>query len=223
MSLYPSLVVPTISDDKSNNTAVLSDSLDQSEMEPQNFRLQKIGELESFLRSKVEFRSALFKKYRRAVNIINSASALSAFIGLGAGVGGAASLATGVGLVPGIALEVFAGLSSLFDIAGVAIGRRCSAKAAKHEAIRVLASSKLNTIHSHVLKALEDNLISDDEYKLILEEIEKYRVMKDEIRSKSVGMAEGSISEGLKKELINKGREKARADFIKQLAASESP
>src|SRR5688572_32125868 len=99
MSLYPSLVVPTISDDKSNNAA---ESLDQSEMEPQNFRLQKIGELESFLRSKVEFRSALFKKYRRAVNIINSASALSAFIGLGAGVGGAASLATGVGLVPGI-------------------------------------------------------------------------------------------------------------------------
>ena len=220
MSLYPSLVVPKISDDKSNKPA--SESLDQSEMEPQNFRLQKIGELESFLRSEVEFRSALFKKYSRAVNIINGASASCAFIGLGAGVGGAASLATGVGLVPGIALEVFAGLLSLFDIAGVAIGRRCSAKAAKHEAIRVLASSKLNTIHSHVLKALEDNIISDDEYKLILEEIEKYRVMKDEIRSKSVG-SEGSISEGLKKELINKGREKARADFIKQLAASESP
>ena len=216
MSLYPSLAVPTISDDKSNNTA------DQSEMEPQNFRLQKIGELESFLRSEVEFRSALFKKYSRAVNMINGVSASSAVFGLGAGAGGAALLATGVGLVPGIILEVFAVLSSLFDVAGVAIGRRCSAKAAKHEAIRVLASSKLNTIHSHVLKALEDNLISEDEYKLILEEVEKYRVMKDEIRSKSVG-SEGSISEGLKKELINKGREKARADFIKQLAASESP
>src|SRR5688572_3489712 len=185
--------------------------------------LQKIGELEAFLRSEVEFRSALFKKYSRAVNMINGASASCAVFGLGAGAGGAALLATGVGLVPGIILEVCAVLSSLFDIAGVAIGRRCSAKAAKHEAIRVLASSKLNTIHSHVLKALEDNIISDDEYKLILEEIEKYRVMKDEIRSKSVGMAEGSISEGLKKELINKGREKARADFIKQLAASESP
>ena len=180
MSLYPSLAVPTISDDKSPESL---------EIEPQNFRLQKIGELESYLRSEVEFRSALFKKYSRAVNMINGVSASSAVFGLGAGAGGAALLATGVGLVPGIILEVFAVLSSLFDVAGVAIGRRCSAKAAKHEAIRVLASSKLNTIHSHVLKALEDNL----------------------------------ISEGLKKELINKGREKARADFMKQLAASESP
>ena len=47
--------------------------------------------------------------------------------------------------------------------------------------------------------------------------------MKDEIRSKSVRMVEGSVSEDLKKELINQGREKARAEFIKQLAASESP
>ena len=85
----------------------------------------------------------------------------------------------------------------------------------------MLASSKLKTIHSHVLKALEDNLISEDEYKLILEEIEKYRVMKDEIRSKSVRMVEGYVSE--EKELIKQGREKARAEFIKQLAASESP
>ena len=86
MSLYPSLAVPTISDDKSNNAA---ESLDQSEMEPQNFRLQKIGELESFLRSEVEFRSALFKKYSRAVNMINGFSASSAVFGLGAGAGGA--------------------------------------------------------------------------------------------------------------------------------------
>src|SRR5688572_28121363 len=112
MSLYPSLTVPTISDDKS------SESLDQSEMEPQNFRLQKIGELEGYLRSEVEFRSALFKKYSRAVNMINGASASCAVFGLGAGAGGAALLATGVGLVPGIILEVFAVLSGLFDVAG---------------------------------------------------------------------------------------------------------
>jgi len=213
MSLYPSLAVPTISDEK----------LSETETTPQTFRLQKIGELETFLRSEVEFRSALFKKYNRAVNMVNGASASCAVFGLSAGTGGLALIVTGVGLVPGLILEAFAFMSSLVDIAGVAISRRFSAKAAKHEAIRVLASSKLNTIHSHVLKAMEDNLISEEEYKLILEEIEKYRVMKDEIRSKSVRMVEGSVSEDLKKELIKEGREKARAEFIKQLAASESP
>src|ERR1043165_765656 len=213
MSLYPSLAVPTISDEK----------LSESETAPQTFRLQKIGELETFLRSEVEFRSALFKKYRRAVNLVNGASASCAVFGLSAGASGLALIVTGIGVVPGLILEAFVLMSSLVDIAGVAIGRKFSAKAAKHEAIRVLASSKLNTIHSHVLKAMEDNLISEEEYKLILEEIEKYRVMKDEIRSKSVRMVEGSVSEDLKKELINQVREKARAEFIKQLAASESP
>ena len=213
MSLYPSLVVPTISDEK----------ISESETTPQTFRLQKIGELEAFLRSEVEFRSALFKKYCRAVNLVNGASASCSLFGISAGTSGLALIVTGVGVIAGLILVAFAFMSSLVDLAGVAIRRRFSAKAAKHEAIRVLASSKLNTIHSHVLKAMEDNLISEDRYKLILEEIEKYRVMKDEIRSKSVRMVEGSVSEDLKKELINQGREKARAEFIKQLAASESP
>src|ERR1043165_74725 len=213
MSLYPSLEVPTLSDEK----------LSETETTPQTFRLQKIGELETFLRSEVEFRSALFKKYSRAVNMVNGASASCAVFGLSAGTDGLALIETGVGLVPGLIPEAFAFMFSLVDVAGVAISRRFSAKAAKHEAIRVLASSKLNTIHSHVLKAMEDNLISEDRYKLILEEIEKYRVMKDEMRSKSVRMVEGSVSEDLKKELIKEGREQARAEFIKQLTASESP
>jgi len=36
-----------------------------------------------------------------------------------------------------------------------------------------LASAKLNTVHSHIWKALEDCNISDDEYKLVIEEIKK--------------------------------------------------
>jgi len=214
MSLYPKLTDPIISDEK------LPETLAPPETTLQNFRLQKIGELEAYLRSEVEIRSALYKKYSRAVNMINGTSATCTLLGLGVGAGGAALLVTGVGIIPGLILEGFAVLSSLLDVAGVVVSRKCSAKAAKHEAIRVLASSKLNTIHSHVLKALEDDLVSEEEYKLILEEIEKYRVMKDEIRNKSVGT---DVNEDLKKELIQKGREKARAEFLKQLAASESP
>ena len=60
------------------------------------------------------------------------------------------------------------------------MSRKCSVKAAKHEAVRVLASSKLNTVHSHISKALEDCNISDEEYELVLEDVEKYRVMKEE-------------------------------------------
>jgi len=93
-------------------------------------------------------------------------------------------LASGIGFVPGLALEAVTGVAGLQDAAGVVVSRRCSRKVAKHEAVRILASSKLNTVHSHISKALEDCKISDDEYKLVLDEVEKYRAMKEELRRK---------------------------------------
>jgi len=44
--------------------------------------------------------------------------------------------------LPGLVLEGFTGIAGLLDVAGIKVSRRCSAKGAKHEAIRVLASSK---------------------------------------------------------------------------------
>jgi hypothetical protein len=56
-------------------------------------------------------------------------------------------------------------------------------------------------VHSQCSKALEDCTISDDEYKLILDEMGKYRAMKEEIHKK---MAAGSsvLDEETKNELI---------------------
>ena len=123
----------------------------------------------------------------------------------------------------GLALEAITGVAGLFDIVGVAVSRRCSTKAAKHEAVRILAVSKLNTVHSHISKALEDCAVSDNEYKLILDEVEKYRTMKEELRRKHAPAAGSMIDEETKNELIRRGREQARASFLKKLAISESP
>jgi len=86
-----------------------------------------------------------------------------------------------------------------------------------------LALSKLNTVHSHISKALEDCSISDDEYKLVLGEVEKYRTMKDELRRKHAPAAGSLIGEDAKNALIQRGRGEARASFLKKLTASESP
>jgi len=124
--------------------------------DPQQFRLQKIGELEVFLRSEVECRSRLHKKYRRAVNAVDgTCAALGTTCIVNGAVGfGLLASASGIGFVAGITLAVVSGVAGLFDVAGVAVSRRCSAKAAKHEAVRMLAASKLNTVHSHISKAL---------------------------------------------------------------------
>ena len=47
----------------------------------------------------------------------------------------------------------------------------------------MLASSKLDTVASHISKALMDDYISDEEFKLIMEELNKYKAMKEEIRN----------------------------------------
>ena len=73
----------------------------------------------------------------------------------------------------------------------------------------MIASTKLNTISSHISKALTDNKITDDEFRLILEELEKYKVMKEEIRTKTKKTIMGETKESL----IERGRQEARESF----------
>ena len=175
----------------------------------QQFRLQKIGELEAFLCAEVESRSRLNKKYHRAVYTIDGTCAALGATCIVTGAAGAGLLASGIGFVPGIALEVVTGVAGLFDVAGVAVSCRCSAKAAKHEAICVLAISKLNTVHSHI--------ISDEEYKLVLEEIEKYRAMKEKIRRKNAPAVRSVIDEKIKKR-ADKARTRPNPCLVHQKA-----
>ena len=55
-------------------------------------------------------------------------------------------------------------------------------KTNKHINIKILAKTKLDSIIGTISKALTDNTISDDEFKQVLVEIERYTLMKDDIR-----------------------------------------
>jgi len=68
---------------------------------------------------------------------------------------------------------------------------------------------------------LEDCNIYDDEYKLLLEEIEKYHTMKEELR-RIHAPAVSVIDEETKDEWIKRGRDQIRASFMKKLASSDS-
>jgi len=112
----------------------------------QQFRLQKIGELQTFLCSEIECRGRLHKKYRRAVNAVDGMCAALGTTCIVSGAVGAGLLVSGIGFVAGITLEVVTGVAGWLDIAGVSVSRRCSTKAAKHKAVCVLATSKLTTV-----------------------------------------------------------------------------
>ena len=79
----------------------------------------------------------------------------------------------------------------------------------------MLAATKLDTVHSHIAKALEDCTITDDEYKLILDEVQKYHIMKSELQHSS--STAKSLDETTKNDLIQRGRKEGRAAVLTQL------
>ena len=93
---------------------------------------------------------------------------------------------------------------------GKFIGRRLAVKAKKHDGIRVLAESKLNTIADHVSRALMDGQISDQEFRLITDEVEKYSKLKSEIRAAS---KKAHLDEETKNSLIRQGRDEVRGSL----------
>ena len=73
-------------------------------------------------------------------------------------------------------------MCGLLGASGKFIGRRLEAKARKHNQIWILAVSKLNTIADRILTALTADKISEEEFHLIVSELDKYDQMKAEIR-----------------------------------------
>jgi len=63
------------------------------------------------------------------------------------------------------------------------IARKLSLRLEKHENIRILIESKLNSVNDMISKALDNNSISNVEYSLILGELEKFTTMKEQLRN----------------------------------------
>ena len=90
--------------------------------------------------------------------------------------------------------------------------------AKKHDEIRVLANSKLNAIADHVSTALKNGEISDQEFRLVLDELAKYYGMRGEIRAGArKAHATVALDTATKNELLQRGRTEARLSFMRKL------
>ena len=175
----------------------------------QGYRLQKINEIQAFLEKEVETRGSLSKKYFRASKIIDNVDTVLITISLGSGAGGIGLLSAVIAAPAVIAIEGVALFTGLLSIIGKYNVKKFTSKAEKHEKIKTIASTKLDTITSHVSKALSNNKVSDEEFKLILEELEKYKVMKEEVRTKTTK----KIATETEEMLIERRRQEARESF----------
>ena len=175
----------------------------------QSYRLQKINEIQKEIALERDKRAHLSKKYHRAVKVISGVDSALIVSSMGLGAAGIGVLSTIIAAPVAIAMEGVALGTGLLSIVGGQTNKKLSMKAEKHEKIKTLAEAKLNTISDHISKALTDDQISDEEYSLVLSELDKFHQMKEEIRSKiRVG-----LDEETKQSLIAKGREDAIASF----------
>ena len=103
----------------------------------------------------------------------------------GMGVAGVGILSTIVAIPMAIGLEIGAVVCDVGGVICKFISRRLPVKARKHDSIRVLCMPKLNTISNLIPRTLIDGKISDEEFKIIMDEIGMFQQMKMEIRAKT--------------------------------------
>ena len=176
-----------------------------------SYRLNIIREIQAFLEKEIRDRETLSKKYFRGAKIVNSVDNALITVTIGAEGTGAVLLATGVGAPFALILSVTGVVTGAVSLIGNFFNKKATTKAEKHLKIKTLAAAKLDTIVTHVSKAMMDNFISDEEFKLIIEEMDKYKAMKEEIRSKTKKRLKTEEEESL----IEKGRQEARESFRK--------
>ena len=187
----------------------------------ESYRLKKIDELEKFLRSEVESRDKLTKRFKRraAATTFSDTSVIAAITALE--IASIVTLTTGVGMP----LSVVLASTGLFLGLGSAVIHKTQkifdSKAKKHDKIKTLAESKLDTISGIVSKAVEDSHISHQEYQLILKEVEHYRTMKEEIRTKSKKTTDVITAEQ-REEILKQGREEGQQAFLAKIAATSA-
>ena len=175
------------------------------------YRLKKIEEVENFLRSEVEKRGKLAKQFkRRAIaTSFSDTSVIAAITALE--VASIVTLTTGFGMPISI---VLASIGLLLGLGSAVIHKTqkiFESKNKKHD--------KINTISGVVSKAVEDSHIDHQEYLLVLKELNSYRKMKEEIRTKSKKVTK-AIPADQREEILSQGREEGKQAFLAKIAAS---
>ena len=119
----------------------------------------------------------------------------------------------GVGLaVPALLpIEIVAIACGCIGVCIKLVRRKLMTKAQKHYEKKTLGESKLNSIKGLISKALNDGQISDEEFKTVLDELDKYNDLKDKTHTKQSG-----LSEQEKKKLIEEGKAQALSVLSKK-------
>ena len=197
--IYPTL--PDIRESPSAPAIELTNLNDQGH----SYRLKVILDVQKFLEEEISKREAFSKKYFRVAKYVSVVDSVLIGITVCAEATGVVLLATGVASPIALGLGISGAATGAISLFGNIAVRKTTIRAE----IKMLASAKLDTIASHISKALMDDHTSDEEFKLIMEELNKYKAMKEEIRNNT----KKRLKEEEEASLIERGRQEARESF----------
>ena len=154
------------------------------------------------------------KEFNTITGIVETSLITSAVIN---GEVSTAAFTSVVGLPVGIVL----GVTSLASSLGTVITRKSSktltVKQAKFNSTKLLAQSKLDSITNIISQAMQDGDISSTEFHKVLQEVEKYRKLKADIRNQSKAKVK-QTSKKQREELLEQGRKEGKEDFLRKIA-----
>ena len=184
--------------------------------ELQTYRLKKLTEVEACLLDEIEVRKRIAKKMKRfniIIGIVDSGLITSTVITGGISI---AAFASGVGLPVGIILSGTSLLLSLATVITRKSFKTFTVKQEKHDVIKLLAESKLDSIADIISQAMQDGDISSIEFHKVLQELGKYRKLKADIRNQNKAEVK-EITNGKRKELLEQGRKEGKEDLLQKI------
>ena len=201
--IYPEL--PTIREQPTAPNVINGGADDRGH----SYRLRIIREIQEFLEGEIKNREAFSKKYFRIAKVVNMIDNALITITIGAEGTGAVLLSTGVGAPFALALGISGVVTGAVSLIGNIFSKKATTKAEKHLKIKTLAVAKLDTITTHISKALTDDYINNEEFNLIMEEMNKYKALKEEVRNNTKKKLKTEEEESL----IERGKQEARESF----------
>ena len=131
------------------------------------------------------------------------------------------AVASSVGLPVGAALGRFSVILSLSTIITRKSSRSLTVKQGKHNAIKLLAQAKLDSISNIISQEMQDGDIFPTEFHKVLQEVEKYCKLKTDIRNQAKAKVK-QITEEQREEIFEQGRKEGKEDFLRKITNTSS-
>ena len=179
--------------------------------------MNKLSKIEAYLLNEIEVREQTAKKIKRFSTITGIVDTGRITLTVITGGISIAAFASAVGLPVRIALN---GTSLLLSLA-TAITEKSfkifTIKQKKHDSIKLLAQSNLDSIANIISQAMQDGDISPTEFHTVLQEVDKYRKLKADIRNQTKAKVK-EITKEQREELLEQGRKEGKEDFLRKTA-----